>query len=63
LLRDVSDVFARDRLNVTAVNTLSRQQQALMRFTIEASDAAQLERTLVALRRVAGVVDARRRMS
>ncbi len=62
LLRDVSDVFARDRLNVTAVNTLSRQQQALMRFTIEASDAAQLERTLVALRRVAGVMDARRRM-
>ncbi len=62
LLRDVSDVFARDRLNVTAVNTLSRQQQALMRFTIEASDAAQLGRTLVALKRVAGVVDARRRM-
>lgn len=62
LLRDVSDVFARDRLNVTAVNTLSRQQQALMRFTIEASDVAQLERTLLALRRVTGVMDARRRM-
>lgn len=62
LLRDVSDVFARDRLNVTAVNTLSRQQQALMRFTIEASDVAQLERTLAALRRVTGVIDARRRM-
>jgi len=62
LLRDVSDVFARDRLNVTAVNTLSRQQQALMRFTIEASDVAQLERTLLALRRVTGVMDARRRV-
>ena len=61
LLRDVSDVFARDRINVTAVNTLSRQQQALMRFTIEASGGAQLETTLVALRRVAGVIDARRR--
>ena len=61
LLRDVSEVFARDRMNVTAVNTLSRQQQALMRFTVEAADATQLERTLVALRKVAGVMQARRR--
>jgi GTP pyrophosphokinase len=62
LLRDVSEVFARDRMNVTAVNTLSRQQQALMRFTVEATDAAQLERTLVALRKIAGVTEARRRL-
>lgn len=61
LLRDVSDVFARDRMNVTAVNTLSRQQQALMRFTVEAADATQLERTLIALRKIAGVTEARRR--
>ena len=62
LLRDVSDVFARDRINVTAVNTLSRQQQALMRFTIEAADGAQLDRTLVALRKVSGVTDAKRKV-
>jgi (p)ppGpp synthase/HD superfamily hydrolase len=49
-------------MNVTAVNTLSRQQQALMRFTVEATDAAQLERTLVALRKIAGVTEARRRL-
>lgn len=61
LLRDVSEVFARDRMNVTAVNTLSRNQQALMRFTVEAGDASQLERTLVALRKVNGVLEARRR--
>lgn len=61
LLRDVSEVFARDRINVTAVNTLSRNQQALMRFTIEAGDAGQLERTLVALRKVHGVMGARRK--
>ena len=48
-------------MNVTAVNTLSRQQQALMRYTVEAADATQLERTLVALRKVAGVMQARRR--
>lgn len=62
LLRDVSDVLARDRINVTAVNTLSRQQLALMRFTIEAADASQLDRTLVALRKVSGVTDAKRKM-
>lgn len=61
LLRDVSEVFARDRMNVTAVNTLSRNQLALMRFTIEASDAGQLERTLATLRKITGVQDARRK--
>ena len=61
LLRDVSEVFARDRMNVTAVNTLSRNQQALMRFTIEASDAVQLERTLATLRKISGVLDAKRK--
>ncbi len=61
LLRDVSEVFARDRMNVTAVNTLSRNQEALMRFTVEAGDAAQLERTLAALRKIGGVTEALRK--
>ena len=61
LLRDITEVFARDRLNVTAVQTLSRQQLASMRFTVEVPDAAQLARTLAAVRDVAGVIQARRR--
>ena len=61
LLRDITEVFARDRLNVTAVQTLSRQQLASMRFTVEVPDATQLARTLSAVREVAGVIHARRR--
>ncbi|MEN9774642.1 MAG: hypothetical protein RL322_1712 [Pseudomonadota bacterium] len=61
LLRDISDVFARDRINVTAAQTQSRRQQAMMRFTIEVSDARQLTATLAALGQVSGVVSTRRR--
>lgn len=61
LLRDVTEVFARDRLNVTAVQTLSRQEMARMCFTVEVADAAQLARALAAIRDVAGVLHARRR--
>src|SRR5207249_2568403 len=35
LLRDVSEVFSRDKINVTAVNTLSKNLQARMAFTLE----------------------------
>jgi GTP pyrophosphokinase len=61
LLRDITEVFARDRLNVTAVQTLSRHQLASMRFTVEVPDATQLARTLSAVHEVAGVIHARRR--
>ncbi len=61
LLRDVSEVFARDRLNVTAVNTQSRAHVAHMQFTIEVPDAAVLARTLAAVREVSGVFEASRR--
>lgn len=61
LLRDVSDVFARDRLNVTAVQTMSRGGSAQMQFTVEVPDIPRLERTLAAVRDVEGVVECRRR--
>ena len=35
LLRDISEVFSREKINVTAVNTLSRNLQARMSFTLE----------------------------
>jgi GTP pyrophosphokinase len=60
LLRDVSDVLAREKLNVIAVNTQSRQGNALMRFTAEVSSIPQLNRTLSLLHGVEGVVGARR---
>ena len=61
LLRDVSEVFARDRLNVTAVNTQSRSHIAHMQFTVEVQDAGVLNRTLAGIREVSGVFEAMRR--
>ncbi|HPU52233.1 MAG TPA: TGS domain-containing protein, partial [Burkholderiaceae bacterium] len=61
LLRDVSEVFARDRLNVTAVHTQSRSHVAHMQFTVEVQDVAVLNRTLAAIREVGGVFEATRR--
>ncbi|MBK7673975.1 bifunctional (p)ppGpp synthetase/guanosine-3',5'-bis(diphosphate) 3'-pyrophosphohydrolase [Accumulibacter sp.] len=60
LLRDVSDVLARERINVIAVNTQSRQGNAHMSFTAEVGSVPQLNRTLALLHEVQGVVSARR---
>jgi GTP pyrophosphokinase len=61
LLRDVSEVFAREKLNVIGVNTSSARGQAMMQFTIEASDAGAVRRALAQVGEVEGVVSARRR--
>ncbi|MDQ5907379.1 MAG: pyrophosphokinae, partial [Pseudomonadota bacterium] len=60
LLRDVSDVFAREKLNVIAVNTQSKQGNAHMGFTVEISNLQQLNRTLSQVHEVPGVVGVRR---
>ena len=61
LLRDVSDTLARERINVLAAHTGSRDTSARMGFTIEVTDVAQLARVLCLLAQVPGVVSARRR--
>jgi GTP pyrophosphokinase len=61
LLRDISEVLSRERINVTAVNTLSRQNVANMQFTVEVTDLDQLRRALSQITEVAGVFSARRR--
>ncbi len=61
LLRDLSEVFARLRLNVVGVNTLSRQSLAQMVFTLEINNGQQLARALTAIGEVTGVVSASRR--
>lgn len=55
LLRDVSEVFARLRINVVSVNTHSRRSLAHMVFTIEVRSGDQIARVLAALNEVAGV--------
>ena len=60
LLRDVSEVLTREKINVVAVSTQSKQGTANMRFTAEINNVNQLKRTLVRLHEVQGVVGARR---
>jgi GTP pyrophosphokinase len=61
LLRDISEVFSREKINVTAVNTLTRNLQARMAFTLEVRGLADLKRALALVQDVPGVLSAARR--
>jgi GTP pyrophosphokinase len=65
LLRDISEVFARERVNVTGVQTRSVRDTtgstAFMGFTVEVDDARRLAPVLRQVAQVAGVRSARRR--
>jgi GTP pyrophosphokinase len=65
LLRDISEVFAKEKMNVTGVQTRSvtdsRGSTAWMSFTLEIADAARLAPVLREVERVSGVRGARRR--
>jgi GTP pyrophosphokinase len=61
LLRDISDVLSREKINVTAVRTQSRAGVAHMGFTVELSDTSALQKALHSLREVPGVISAQRR--
>jgi len=56
LLRDIGDALAREKINVTAVRTQTRDDLAFMRFTFDVGDAAQLKRALVLVRGLKGVI-------
>lgn len=61
LLRDISDLFAREKINVIQVNTLSKNALAKMQFSVEISSLEQLERLLALIHQVPGVSMARRK--
>jgi GTP pyrophosphokinase len=61
LLRDISDVLSREKINVTAVKTQSRAGIAHMGFTVELSGTAALQKALSLLSEVPGVIRAKRR--
>ncbi len=63
LLRDISEVFAKDRMNVTGVHTQSTKDRATawMTFTVEVGDVARLGQVLSQITRVPGVRHARRK--
>jgi len=61
LLRDVTEVFSRERINVTAANTLTRNSATRMAFTLEVRSLEALTRALLLVRDVRGVLSAARR--
>lgn len=60
LLRDISELFTRQKINVTAVKTQSKNNLAHMRFTVELTSSDSLQKMLLLLREVSGVMDAQR---
>ena len=62
LLRDISDLFAREKINTTKANTMSRNHLALMQFSIELPDLSRLNHLLALLSQVPNVIAARRRI-
>jgi GTP pyrophosphokinase len=56
LLRDIGDALAREKINVTAVRTQSRDDLAFMRFSFDVANMAQLKRALAQMRQVKGVI-------
>ena len=61
LLRDISEVLSREKLNVIAVNTLTKKGTAYMRFTMEVGGIKQVQRAITLVREVPGVIDAQRK--
>ncbi|MEC5216388.1 GTP pyrophosphokinase [Actimicrobium sp. GrIS 1.19] len=60
LLRDISEVFLREKINVVGVSTQSAKGQARMAFTAEIGSTAQLQKALSVIREVDGVTEVRR---
>jgi GTP pyrophosphokinase len=61
LLRDISELFARDKTNVIGVQTQSVKGTAWMTFTVEVSDSGKLAKVLASVATVSGVRSVRRK--
>jgi GTP pyrophosphokinase len=60
LLRDISDIFMREKLNVINVNTNSNKGQARMSFVAEVTSTNSLNKAIQMIREVQGVMDVKR---
>jgi GTP pyrophosphokinase len=61
LLRDISEVFTKEKMNVIGVQTQSVKGTAWMTFTVEVSDSGRLSKVLSVVADLNGVRSARRR--
>ncbi len=61
LLRDISEVFTKEKMNVIGVHTESQRGMASMLFTVEVSNSGRLNKVLQTVGHLNGVQSARRR--
>ena len=61
LLRDISEVFAKEKMNVIGVQTQTVKGTAWMTFTVEVADSGRLTKVLTTVADLNGVRSARRR--
>lgn len=61
LLRDISEVFTKEKMNVTGVQTQSIKGIAWMTFTVEVADSGRLQKVLALVLELPGVRSARRK--
>ena len=61
LLRDISEVFTKEKMNVIGVQTQSVKGIAWMTFTVEVTESGRLNKVLGTVAELAGVRSARRR--
>ena len=61
MLTDITEIFSREKINVTAANTLTRNSVTRMAFTLEVRGLEVLSRALSYVKDVKGVLSAGRR--
>ncbi len=61
LLRDISEIFTKEKMNVIGVQTQSVKGTAWMTFTVEVTESARLPKVLGIVAELRGVRTARRR--
>ena len=61
LLRDISDIFSREKINITAINTKNQGVAVTMQLTLDIADLARLNQLLSMAEGVTGVLSAVRK--
>lgn len=61
LMRDISDILSREKINVVAINAQSRHVNAMIQLTLEVSGVAQLDRALALIKGIPGMISAARK--
>jgi GTP pyrophosphokinase len=61
LLRDIFNVLGREKIDVTATRTRSRDIEASLQFTLKIADLTQLQRVLGLIQNIPGIRSATRR--